>query len=132
MTSDWRLQIPSMRRFPISAATIGADCPIEYEIATPVCVEATRSKTNPVDQIAPPIKSQDVAMYRAVEEAAERNRFTDERVLHEVEIPDEAGKQRAEAQKDADAVGAKRVAVRHGVGRGMAPKCSSECRRRRK
>src|SRR5580704_10789917 len=39
---------------PQSAATIGADCPIAYEIATPVCTAATRLNTVPVVQIAPP------------------------------------------------------------------------------
>src|ERR1700751_3397494 len=42
-------------------------------------------------------------------------------MFHEVEIPDEAGKQRAEAKKDADAIGAECVAVRHGMGRKWRP-----------
>ena len=88
---------------------------MEYEMATPVCVEATRSNTNPVDQIAPPMKPEDVAVNGAVEESAECDRLADERMLHEVEIPDEAGEQRAEAKENADAVGSERIAVRHGV-----------------
>ena len=41
-------------KIPHSAATIGADCPIEYEIATPVKFAATRLKTVPTPQTEPP------------------------------------------------------------------------------
>src|SRR5262249_30132858 len=39
---------------PQSAATMGADCPMAYEMATPVSAAATILKTVPVPQINPP------------------------------------------------------------------------------
>src|SRR5271168_32936 len=43
-------------KMPQRAATMGADWPMEYEMATPVKLAATRLKTVPVVHMAPPTR----------------------------------------------------------------------------
>src|ERR1700674_3861128 len=45
----------------------------------------------------------------------EMNRLTDERLLHEINIPEKAGKQRTQSKEDPDTVWAEGVATRHGA-----------------
>src|SRR5258708_8757685 len=48
---------------------------------------------------------------RTTEEAAEIDRFANQRLLHEINVPDETRQQRSEGQKDRHAVGPERRAV---------------------
>src|SRR5713226_3511865 len=58
-------------------------------------------------------KSEQVACCRPAKEISEMNRLTDKRLLHEINIPEEAGKQCAESEEHANTVWAEGVASRH-------------------
>src|ERR1700723_3831198 len=48
-------------------------------------------------------------------ESGEVDGFSDERMLHEIDVPDEAGEKRAKCKKDSDRIGSERIAVGHGM-----------------
>src|SRR5260370_8112233 len=60
-------------------------------------------------------KSEKMALRRSAKKISEMNRLADKRLVHEVDIPDETGKQRAQRQEDGDAVWAERVSPSHGA-----------------
>src|SRR5258707_1172860 len=58
-------------------------------------------------------KSEQMTCCRPAKKIAEMNRLTDKRLLHEINIPEEAGKQCAESEEHANTVWAEGVASRH-------------------
>src|SRR5690242_5369203 len=52
----------------------------------------------------------------AAKQIAETNGLADERLLHEINVPEEAGEQRAESEEHPNTVWTERVAARHGAG----------------
>jgi len=71
---------------------------------------ATRLKTVPVPQMTPPIRPS-----RWPEQDREKirrnSRFSHERILHEIDIPEKAGEQRPERKENANAVGTQGVSL---------------------
>src|SRR6267378_5190809 len=59
---------------------------------------------------------------RAAEEFAEVYRLTHERLLHEIDVPDETGEQGAKREEDANAVGPERASLGHRVSYEGRPK----------
>src|ERR1700751_2796609 len=57
--------------------------------------------------------SEDMTLHRSAKKISEVNGLADQRLLHEINIPDETGEQRSQRQEDRNAVGAKRVPARH-------------------
>src|SRR5258707_13557664 len=56
------------------------------------------------------------------------NRLTDKRLLHEINIPEEAGKQCAQSEEDPNTVWAERVASRHSARDEGRPKTHQDAR----
>jgi len=61
-------------------------------------------------------QAEDVAVHWAAEETAECDGLAHQRLFHEIQIPPEAGKQRAAGEEYGDAVGAESISVREGAG----------------
>src|SRR5216683_3548296 len=73
-------------------------------------------------------KSEQVACCSPAKEIAEMNRLTDKRLLHEINVPEEAGKQCAQREEDPDTVWAEGVASRHGARDEGRPKSHQDAR----
>src|SRR5215813_7829387 len=67
-------------------------------------------------------EAEKVAGSGRLEEATETDRFTHQRVFHEVDIPNEAGEQGTQRKKNCRAVGSQRVAGGHGMRHEWRPK----------
>ena len=92
---------------------MGADCPMAYEIATPVKLAATKLKTVPVPQMNPPSKSEQVTASGSFEEVRKLHGLAGQRMLHKIDINDEAGEQCSRGEEYRDAVRSKSIALGH-------------------
>ena len=63
---------------------------------------------------------------RPFKKIGEFYRLADQRVLHKINIPDEAGKQRTQSQEYRGAVGAQSLAASHGVSHKRRPKAHQD------
>src|SRR5712692_5844453 len=73
-------------------------------------------------------KSEQMTCGGPAKQIAETNGYTDERFLHEVNIPEETGKQRAQSKEDPNTVRAEGVPTCHGAGNERRPKSHQDAR----